>query len=236
MPTGDPFWRQHFLRIAVSQVEMLREVLIERLLPTFENIEEEATRHADELYEELGNLPGGDDGPDMGDFAEIARDAGQDRYDALADARQAVLNAMTVSLYHLVEQHLLRFHRQHVLHPSEEDNEKLWWLEELFDRLSEMGLDVRLLPSWKKVEELQHTANAIKHADGRAANRLRKVRPDLFVSPLLRNGDPRFLRGTTPVFTPMAGDDIYVSVDDFTVFAAATIRFFEEFADAIYPH
>ena len=234
MSVGGALWAEHFERTAVSQVRMLTAALKDRLLPSFEQIEKEANDHAEEVFRDLGSQPASqDDFVDMADLAEIAQERGLARYEALSSVRQAILNWLTVSLYHLVEQELLFFLRRQVLAQWEEHNISLFKLPVLNARLRAGGIDVEQLNGWAQLKELALVANAIKHADGRSSEELKPLRPDLFVPPELRT--TRFAQSAVgrSIYRPAAGDDLFVSFADFETYATSVERFLLAFADAI---
>jgi hypothetical protein len=233
MGIGGAFWADHFADVAIPQVQVLASTLRDRILPAFANIEQEAQDHAEEVYRELGNQPAFNDSVDMADLAEAANERGLARYEALTGVRQAIINALTVALHHMLEQELLFFLRRHVLHRSEEPDLSLAKLAILWARLRARGLEVEALDGWSKLRELGLVANTVKHADGRSADDLKRLRPDLFVPPELRT--TRFARSATGrrVYRPASGNDLYVSQADFEEYTAAAEHFLRAFADAI---
>lgn len=231
----DYFWSDHFAEQAIAQVEILIEVLDQRLLPAFEDISEEADRHAEDVYQHLGSMSMGSDVLDMADAAEVARDEGIERYEALTDIRQAILNALTVALYHLIEQQLLLFLRRHVLHPREENDPKLWSMSTLIDRMRSAGIDLTTLTHWDTLQELRLAANTIKHADGKSADELHALRPELFVEPTLRSTTTPRPYQRRRVYAPMAGDDLFISRDDLRAFAEKSIGFLRALSTALRP-
>lgn len=232
MAVGGRFWADHFKRVAVPQVNILVEVLEKRILPSFAGVEQEAETRAEEVFNELGSMPASE-AVDMGDLAESAQEEGLARYEALTAARQSIINAMAVALYHIVEQQLFVFHRKHVLHPSEEDDLRFVKLGVFIARLRAEGIDLENLQSWNTVQELRLVGNAAKHTDGGSASELRRVRPDLFSPPLLRN--TRYARSAKHrrLFEPMAGKDLFVTEEDFTKYATACVGFFRALAEAL---
>ncbi len=231
MHLGGLFWATHFRRVAVAQVRILEEVLTERILPAFAAIDDDAERRSHEVYEALGQLPA-DDSFDMADAAETAQEAGLARYEALEGARQAVVNALTVALAHLVEQQLLFFHRRQVLHPAEENDPAAFGFRIFEARLLGAGVRLEDVHGWSTIKELRAVGNAIKHTDGASADLVRTLRPELFTAPVLRNTEYAS-RPERPIFTPLAGDDLYVTEEDFRTYVAGVVDFLEAFAGVI---
>jgi len=69
--------------------------------------------------------------------------------------------------------------------------------------------------------------------DGRAAVELRSLRPDVLVPEILR-GERGWMSKPMPyVRTPLTGDSVYVSVNDFRRYAVIAVAFWEDVAVAI---
>lgn len=225
------FWSHHFDRVFVRQIRAFERALLDRVLPAFEGLEAEAEALAKEEYARLGRLPGRDD-IDMADLAEVAHEVGLAHYEQLTSVRQSMLNLATAALFHLVEQQLLHFHRRQVLHPAEENDRGLFSWNIIHARFADGGVILRDLPCWPPFRELELVSNTVKHGDGRSADELRQVRPEILVYPPLR-GDPRMGRPAGAVHTPLTGDSVHVTPEDFQRYAATAISFWNELASAI---
>ncbi len=229
------FWSHHFRRVYVAHVRAFERAVVERLLPAFNGIEAEAERMADEEYQRLGQLAG-DGSVDMGDLAEMAQDAGIGHYEELTAVRQALLSLSATALFHLFEQQLLTYHRRHLLHPSEENDHRLFSRKTILARFAEGGVDIHALTSWHQIRELEALANTVKHGAGRSARLLAELRPDLLVHPLFRSEKGRLGKPVGDIHLPLAGDDVYVTAVDFQQFANAVATFWDQLADAISDH
>lgn len=64
----------------------------------------------------------------------------------------------------------------------------------------------------------------MKHAEGRAAEDLRKIRSDLFILP------------NSTLFKPLFGEDFFVRPEDITSHTDAIAEFWEELAIALEKH
>jgi len=231
------FWSRYFEEIFIKQINAFCDTITNRVLPTFDSIEKEAHDITQAEYERLGRLPASeDDIRDMADIAERAREVGIAHYEALSAARQTLINMSVAVLYHMFEQQLLLFHRRQVLYSPEEDDISKIKVEELKKRLLGGGLNIETMPSWKKIDELKVATNSVKHAEGRSAEQLKQLRPDLFVSPLLKADKLFQLLSSNKVYLPLAGEDIYLSVDDLKAYESAVISFWQEFGSAIREH
>lgn len=73
----------------------------ERLLPVFDNIDDEANAAAEKAWHDAMSSPGVDDSFDPGDFAEAAQELGLEIYENLHFARQQLLGLAAAGIYHL---------------------------------------------------------------------------------------------------------------------------------------
>ena len=160
MGTSAAFWAQHFRTVYVRAIESYQAGALERILPAFREIGEEADVVADAEYQRLGAMPAGrDDQVDMADLAERADRHGQRFYEMMRRVRQGWLNLVAVGLHHLVEQQQAFFF-QNALATEENEEFKPGALK---NRLAEHGISAENLRSSTRVWELRTAANAIKH-------------------------------------------------------------------------
>jgi hypothetical protein len=226
------FWSKAFRRDFVPQLWTITEALEKRISPAFDKIVEEAETVSNEAWEAYMNAPGTGD-EDRTVFAELAEEAGVARYLLLNDVRQGITNLFAAALYHTYEQQVMLFLRKQVLHPSEEDDEKLFNWNEFQTRLRNSAIDITTFPSWKKIDELRHVTNTVKHAEGVSAQKLHQLRPDLFVAPG-NYSQPASEKGYLPhVFMPLAGRDLYVTLKDVLEYRDCLINFWEELSNAM---
>lgn len=208
------------------------EVLEQRFLPTFDAIDQEAKSATDAEWERLMHLQGDPD-QDPSALAEQAFEVGLVHYEAMSDIRQSLLNTYAATLYHAWEQQLLAFHRREVLHPAEENDNALLNLKVFKERLNAAGIDITKLPTWNQINELRLLANAVKHADGSSADELKQLRPALFEHPSTTEfGLPQF-QGVRRVYTPLSGDDIFVTLDALKSYCSALVQFWSELANVL---
>lgn len=225
------FWSRPFQAEFVPQIKAIADALEKRVLPGFENIEEESKRVSEDTWKAFMSMPGtGDEDP--ADVAENAEQAGVSHYLLLDGIRQGMLNLFAAALYHAFEQQIMLFHRTEVLRLPEENNYALLTLSEFQSRLARSGVDIKTFSSWAKIEELRLVANAVKHAEGNSAKRLHTLRPDMFQNPHLDHlgvSGARNLR----IFQPLVGEDLYVSLTDIHDYSATLITFWQELSDAM---
>jgi len=231
MALSDVYWTGVFRDEFGPQLSALVEVLEKRLLPAFEGIETEAQRISEDTWDRLMSRPAtGDEDP--GDFAEAAQEAGVEHFMLMDGIRQGILNMFAVALYHAFEQQMMLFHRKEVLHPAEEDDQTLFALPVLKQRLRGFGIDMREFPSWPKVDELRLAANTVKHAEGKSARRLHATRPEMFEHPRVAAFSSVQL-DNPHVFQPLVGEGLYVSLRDIRDYHAHLVQFWEELTDAM---
>lgn len=239
------FWSRHFEQVFCRPVYVFIEAVEKRLLPTFDNIEAEATAVANDEWERFMTATvGPDDCVDPGDFADQAQDAGIEYCESLANVKQSLLNLSAVTLHHMFEQQMLFFYRKEVL-----DLRAAKRLEALVKKnlqkakerlevgtvmkcLKGGGINLHTLNAWVPLNELRLVANTIKHADGISSEQLRAKRPELFIHPRLRDR-PDFMKGHLPLYQPAAGEDLYLTLDDLKVYGEAVQQFWREFGEVI---
>lgn len=228
------FWRRYFQSMFRPHLERTLQVLDQRLLPTFDGIESEATALQEKTYNDMMSMPFDPDMTDESMLAEAAFVAGYEHYTGIQAVRQSLINSFAPLLYHTWEQQLLAFHRKEVLHPREERDNQLLQVKVLQKRLKAKGFDITQLATWANIDELRLVANTVKHADGDSADKLKAARPEFF-EPHHANSTvtPMPLRYTPRVYRPMSGEDLYLKLDDLRAYGRATIDFWDEFADAL---
>ena len=223
------FWADYAAGVIKPQLELVVEVACDRILPTFDNIDSEADARAEAYWDDAMQSVGSPDF-DPGDIAEDTRDAGIERYQALASMKQGSLNIFAVLLHHLFQQHVLTYHRREVLPRHEESNRSLLNISVFESRVRDrFGISIRDLPAWPTLEELRHVANVVKHAEGSSATELRQLRPEIFVYPPFR-GDERLMRHPgSHVFMPAGGEDLFLTEDDLRRYGDATVSFWDQY-------
>ncbi len=227
------FWNRHFQDAYIPHVNLFCDILVERVLPLFDKIDEEAEEAASARFDKLEH-----DFPpdaDIGAYAEAAIEFMSDYGIALYSVYQTLLNASLTVLYHIFEQQLLAYHRRQLLPLKEEDNSKKLKFRIVQQLLKDGGVDITSFKSWKQIEELNLIANATKHAEGPSAEKLRKVRPELFTpNYIYNNPDLQWLASSSPsLYMPLAGDDLYVTVEDIRMYQQALVDFWAELGEAI---
>ncbi len=193
----------------------------------------------EQAYEELMSRVVGEDY--TGDTSEEAEDAfnvGLTFFENLTDMYQGTLNLFAAGLFHVIEQRLADLTRDGAIEIEGSDTtlrNVVDWYQRHFH------VDLTTFPSWRLIDEMRLVANTTKHGEGQSERDLRAVRPDIFVSPRLRN-DPHIAAVAMPVHLPLAGDGLYVTGDDFRIYHRAAeglfdwlVAHFEGHAEQNYP-
>jgi hypothetical protein len=228
------FWQNQFEIEFIPANERIASTFLNRLLPSFNSIDEEAEKYAKKIYNEFCSRadPEGDADPSI--FAENAHEAGINYFSSMIEFKQGLCNVAVVMLYHCFEQHLMLFHRKELLSPQEENEKNLLCLLEIKKRLQKHGIDIEKFPIWNKIEELRCLVNTIKHGQGVSSAKLFKKRPDLFQSPSIKELCGIFeSKPSHSVFTPLLGDDIYVQKGDIVAYANTITEFWKELGKKI---
>ena len=223
-------WADHFSNKCVHEIDIFAQCLTEHVLPAFANIDSEAEKVSNSEYERLINARYSDE-HDVTDLAERAEEKGADFYMEMSNMAQGIRNLFTSGVWHLFVQQLLFFHRKELLDQEDENKPGLLTLKKVKECFEKQGIQLERLNSWAKLMELRRVANAVKHADGESATELKTLRPGLFTSPMTLG--PVIKCDRTPIFTPLAGEGIYVSVEDFNSYIAAIKAFWSELREAV---
>jgi hypothetical protein len=231
------FWEPYIKRKFIGQIHLFYKTMKNRLIATFNTIDEESEKLSNEKWEELSNNAYSPD-IDPADLAEAARDEGIDYYFMLSGIKQTLLNVSATGMYHLFEQQVLFFLRREILHPTEENNKKLMKINVFKERLLRQNIDIELFPSWETITELKWLSNSIKHAEGYSANKLRQLRPNLFSPPAIRENGMDLFGGkpASNIYMPLSGEDLYVSEKDLEKYKNAISNFWSEFIEKCNHH
>jgi hypothetical protein len=224
---------QKFREGFVAEIKVLDDALEQRFLPAFKNIKEEANEVAKKAFERMGQVPSADGDP--GDYAEDAWDEGVDHYVKLDSLRQGFLNLYAVFCYHSFEQQFFRFYDWQRWGPSDEADRNLLNWEDACKWIGVEGIELERFETWPKIKELRILANVAKHAEGRSADELRKVRPDMLIPPgsRLQEQDMDDVVKRLRVAQPLSGEGLYMGVEELSSYIRALIAFWNDMADEL---
>jgi hypothetical protein len=225
-------WKQRFQRSYIPATYRVVEVFLNRLVPTFATAEAESEALTNELWEAAMSRSYDSNGLDDSDIAEAVQEAGVEHYFNLKEMEQGILNCCALFLYHLFEQHLMQFHRQELLGWLERNEIRLFTHDEVHRRFEGHGLSVKSFASWAKLEELRHLANMLKHGEGKSSRELTELTPDLFTHPSLIDDGTHLSSRSHRLYTPLLGDEIFVTAAHVRGYAEAIERFWLELSSS----
>lgn len=221
------WWEEWIRRDFIAQIEIQRDGFLKRILPTFDNLEDEADQIGEEAYTNIGTDWPPDSDP--ADAAELAYDEATRYFQSMVAFRQTMLNLSIVSLYQLFEQQCIYMVRKDYLDDCPDIRVSDFKLCNFIKIIDWCGLGIKAFKSWPKLQEMHDLCNAIKHADGPSAQKLRDRRPELLhhEQKMPTNNSP--WGGRTRLYQPLAGEELYVSPEDVTYYANVLTQFWEEF-------
>jgi hypothetical protein len=229
---GHHFWSRVFKEEFVPQLRAIYEVLERRTLPAFDDIDREAATISEKAWDGfMSGLETGEEDPS--EFVDAAQQAGVSHYVLWNGIRQGIINLFAAALYHPFEQQLMLFHRREILRSHEANNPNLFSINECQKRLDGLGICISQFSSWDAVNELRLVANTVKHAEGDSADKLYKLRPDLFENPDIRGMGFSIDKSSPRVYQPLVGEDLYVSLDDVSHYRISVISFWNELGEAM---
>lgn len=216
-----------------------REYVFSNVLPAFGQVEVRAQQIANDYYNRLTAMGGLEDEIDMADLAEAADEHAYDWFGMMISLRQSMLNLLAAGLFHLVEQQLARLSNDVIFERTLQDTNifavKKWYQDEL-------SVNFEVLGSWVIVNELRLVANAVKHGEGKSADELRLLNPDLFSDPDLApiqeatGTNSRFCVLRMSLSAPLSGDDFFVTEGALHRYAENAERFFNDIAEDLLRH
>ncbi len=213
------------------------------MLPSLPDPSTEAGRLREELWQSFSSRTGtGNEDP--ADLEEWVESSTIDEFIELASMRQGVVNMATVMLWHLLEQQAIAFLHYKLLSKHEllvavddiDVHRVLYSFDKFIKKSYAFGINQNKLSSYAKLNELRLVANTVKHGSGSSANKLYKLRPELFSPTGIPEGIPEdkssFFPQPQNVRLPAAGEDIYISEDDLNIYFNAASRFWKEYNTA----
>lgn len=198
-----------------------------RTIPSFGDIEKEATDYADSIY---NNFPA-DENTDLSTVADFANDEGIQLYEFLNTMKKNHL-LMTISMMcQIWEQQLIKFTVTEIRHFLSFDSNALSFgdAKKIFEL---HGVIFKELLSWNKIREMRLLVNTIKHGDGESAKKLRKIRPDYFELDFIKGTDTLELAGAVL----LDSYSLMVEEQDFRSYVEATETFWDEMPERAYSN
>ena len=222
MPSSLDWYHLSLLHRYKSELNVIVGALEDRLLPSFDDISEEADKAAEHAWNEYISRPATTEYDDPADSAEQAEDVGINLCMLLSGVRRGAINLFAVALYHAFEQQIIHFHGQRDwgLHICYFDKKRRNPVQGFRQEQLCKRIDIESFKSWQKIDELRLVANTVKHAEGDSAKDLRDIRRDFFEFP------------DQPIAQPLLGEDVEVSVEDIKNYRDHLVQFWEEFSSS----
>ena len=201
------------------------------MLSNFDNMEKEANRVAEEVYDRIGSEYSDGTG-DMADAAEAAEDRGVAFYALLNDMKiQTTLGAMA-SLYHQWEKDFRDFIEHELSHAYDRDEvTKCVWrsnITELFKVLEEFGWPIRQTQCFQLLDACRLIVNVFKHGKGQSLDELARDYPQYLKGPFDGIAKASFL--TIPEH-----EDLSITEEEFDYIAGAIRQFWTDFPERLFP-
>jgi len=201
-----------------EQLDIFYDILESRILASFDSLEEEAKELESNRLKELNE----NFNPDYMDAYTMHEDAyakGGKYYAIHTQMEQSLLNMSTVWLYHLFEQQLFMISKKIIYGFNHTGRDAM---QKIINCLDSKNIK---LESWSKIKELKFVANTIKHAEGNSLDKLRGLRPDLFIKSC----------GTvvSEVSIPLFRNEIEISHEDLKTYRDEIIHFWNDFFEKI---
>ena len=166
-----------------KDITNIKELFFERIYPTFLNAEQEAERYQDTLWNDLMEQPcGEDDIIDPSVIVESIQEEGFDKYEILYLMHYRTIGMWIACMCQVWEQQLYAFiiQEERINHIRYADSDKKKGFQFAKDVFEYHNQPFESMQCWGKLKELRLLVNVIKHAEGDAEQRLRKIRPDYF--------------------------------------------------------
>lgn len=189
----------------IDRIDVVINTVKLRLLPTFDNIEEEANQVEKTKLDEL-SASFNPDTMDEYSCYEEAHSKGAIHYFMYKEMKQEFLNHQATLLFHLFEKDC-----QKIFENLSGDEKK--------GLLIELGINISSESNWMKInKELRLLANAIKHGNGDSFDKLKELRPDL----------------TQDTFHFFFDSTIKITIDELSNYTDKMKNFWEDFFEKIF--
>lgn len=223
MQTLFHFWKPS-METHKRELSIVRDYY-DRTKVQFDDLEKETDEYANSIFQTYPAT----EYTDPASIAEWATDQGMERYETLSILKKNHLLMTILMLYQIWEQQLIRFTWQELRNILRFDRKSLSYAKA--QRVFELhGVDICNTKSWGKIRELKLLVNTIKHGDGDSAEKLRKIRPDIFEFDLIGETETVELEGTV-LLNPYA---LQVEESDLLEYVEAAKAFWDEMPERAY--
>ena len=212
----------------IDRVDFFARQVKRRVWDSFNDFEEQAQAHGEEVYEILGSETGSEHA-DMADIAEIALDESIKFAELLFELKRDMTLASVAAFYHQWEKDLRRFLARELRHYAEnpdvmwtaQTNDILGWLEE-------RGWPLRSYDWFPVLDACRLIVNVHKHGKGRSLDELKKKCPQYLDLP----GGDHSDNGERDL-THLDHEDLHLTEEHFDQFVEAVRQFWGTFPDQI---
>ncbi len=169
--------RKHFK----SEISNFVEIYSQKLLPVFKDIENDAEKYTNDIYNNSMSQPACDDSMDPGSIAETATEEGIEYYSYLKLGKYNLTATWHATLYQMWEQQTRLFLFREMSHVCDIEFETFCIkLSEIREKFKWHNIDIENFSCWPEINKLRLLCNVIKHAGGRSEKELREIKPELF--------------------------------------------------------
>lgn len=201
-----------------------------RVISQFLDIDAQAEKHAEAEWEALLEMPARED-IDMADLAEIAQDAGIEKYEMLSFLKREMLLGSLAGLYHIWDRSLRDFLEREFRHwMSATSVERYAWRSDfngILDCLRQFGWDIANEPFFDKLDACRLVVNVYKHGNGASLKRLAARYPQF----LRYHGNPEL----SFLAQHVDHEDLELSEQQFHEIASSLRTFWIGFPERLYP-
>jgi hypothetical protein len=179
-------------RVYLERHNFYVEQVRTRVLAQFRDIETEAQKHSETVYEQLAELPGRGD-VDMSELADHALESGQERYELLSDLKNQMFLGAVAGMYHQWDKDLRDFIERELSHDVRNAKDIAWnqRSSSTFDLLKEFGWDCKTESFYPLIEACRLVVNVYKHGHGASLRTLAGTYPEYLKDSLAIGSEDR---------------------------------------------
>ena len=208
-----------------KDLNSLKDLFFERILPTFANAELETEEFQNTLWNNLMEQPCSSDTEDYSDYIDYVQEESIRKYELLSLMRYRTIAMWIACMCQVWEQQLFYFiiqeERNECIQYNASDKKKGFsFIKDVFEYHNQ---PFEKMKCWAKIHELRQLVNVIKHAEGWSENELRKIRPDLFIDQATGKLDLLNLYHSS-----LLEETIQIGEKDFTEYHNALVAFWDE--------
>jgi hypothetical protein len=226
-----PVWMRDPLK---KNISVFVKTYLNKIVPVFYSIEEESHEAEYVSYADMGNFfdPARDN---AFDFAERASEHGMEYFESMSLMKYNSRLMSLATLYQFWEQQVRKlafeeFRRNLSVSEGRPDKFNTFYtrgINDIKDLLLKCGVDITLLGSWAKIDELRILQNVIKHVEGKFGKSLEDLRPDYF----MKTGT---IRDIDLYFSTLTHIVLNIEDSEIREYGDALIEFWDELPENMY--